>query len=59
MARGYKNVKFAEGLKMPLADFKKMFKSVIPLGEMEEAYQIATNGNIERVPKKSKKVNKD
>ena len=49
----YKNTEFAKGYKCSFADFKKMFKGVIPEDEMELAYK--ESGYNKTAPGKAKK----
>jgi hypothetical protein len=46
--RVYKTITFAEGISMPLADFKKAFKPLIKdlsANEVKECHKVVTKGN--------------
>ena len=56
--RVYKRSFFAEGINLPLAEFKKVYKNNLKgysSSEIKEAWKIAVNGNIKSTNSKSKK----
>ena len=66
--RNYNNIQFSEGLSMPLAEFKKVYKETHYFKsldskererELEKAYKVATNGNIKKSTKKRKESEAD
>jgi len=57
--RVYKNTQFAEGINLPLVDFKKTFKAHLKGlsdQEVKKAHKVATDGNIPRTVRKSKET---
>jgi hypothetical protein len=57
--RVFKHIQFNEGIKCSLVEFKKIFKSHLTRlsdKEVKQAYKVATNGNISKSIRESKKV---
>lgn len=56
--RKFNNTEFAEGIKLPFAKFKELFKGIFSEEEMEKAYKIAVDERYRSTPKKSNKTKK-